>query len=301
METPMRPVELMDNSTQQPLGVTTTPEPNQLPRTRREPPKGWALPKFRELWEYRELVYFFAWRDIKVRYKQTVLGALWAIIQPFFTMVIFSLFFGRLAKVPSDDLPYPIFAYAALVPWTYFANSITQASNSLVINSNMVKKIYFPRLALPISSVVAGIVDFALAFVVLLGMMFYYGLVPTVNILWLPFFLLLALVAALGMGLWLAAMNVQFRDVHYTIPFLVQALLLITPIAYPSSLLSEPWRTLYGLNPMAGVVEGFRWAMLGTNTGPGPMLFVSVAVALALLVSGAFYFRRMEQSFADVL
>jgi lipopolysaccharide transport system permease protein len=270
-------------------------------RTRREPAKGWALPKIRELWEYRELIYFFAWRDIKVRYKQTILGALWAIIQPFFTMLIFSVFFGRLANVPSDGLPYPIFAYAALVPWTYFANSITQASNSLVVNSNMVKKIYFPRLALPIASVVAGILDFALAFAVLLGMMLFYGLVPTVNFLWLPFFLLLALVAALGIGLWLAAMNVQFRDVHYTIPFLVQALLLVTPIAYSSSLVPELWRPLYGLNPMAGVVEGFRWAMLGTDTAPGPMLFVSAVVALALLVSGAFYFRRMEQSFADVL
>jgi lipopolysaccharide transport system permease protein len=283
-------------------GRDNTPAvPAHLPRTRREPTKGWAWPKLRELWEYRELVYFFAWRDIKVRYKQTVLGALWAIIQPFFTMVIFSLFFGRLAKVPSDGLPYPIFSYAALVPWTFFANALTQASNSLVLSSNMIKKIYFPRLALPIATMLAGVIDFAIAFIVLLGMMLFYGLVPTLNILWLPFFLLLALVTSLGVGLSLAAMNVQFRDVHYTIPFLTQAWLFMTPIAYPSSLLSEPWRSLYGLNPMAGVVEGFRWALLGTDTAPGPMTIVSAVVAMALFVSGAFYFRRMEQSFADVL
>ena len=283
-------------------GRNNTPAvPANLPRTRREPTKGWAWPKLRELWEYRELVYFFAWRDIKVRYKQTVLGALWAIIQPFFTMVIFSLFFGRLAKVPSDGLPYPIFSYAALVPWTFFSNALTQASNSLVLSSNMIKKIYFPRLALPIATVLAGVVDFVLAFVVLLGMMLFYGLVPTLNILWLPLFLLLALVTSLGVGLWFSAMNVQFRDVHYTIPFLTQAWLFVTPIAYPSSLLSEPWRTLYGLNPMAGVVDGFRWALLGTDTAPGPMTIVSAVVALTLFVSGTFYFRRMEQSFADVL
>jgi lipopolysaccharide transport system permease protein len=271
------------------------------PRTRREPPKGWAWPRIRELWEHRELVFFFAWRDIKVRYRQTVMGALWAIIQPFFTMVIFSLFFGRLAKVPSDGLPYPIFTYAALVPWTFFANALTQASNSLVVSANMVKKIYFPRLALPIATVLAGVVDFLLAFVVLLGMMLYYGLVPTINAVWLPLFLLLALVASLGVSLWLSALNVLFRDVHFTLPFLTQAWLFLTPIAYPSSLLSEPWRTVYGLNPMAGVVEGFRWALLGTGPAPGPMIMASSLVALLLLVSGALYFRRMEQSFADVL
>jgi lipopolysaccharide transport system permease protein len=298
----------MDDLETPPLRVAVVPGrentpavPANLPRTRREPIKGWAWPKLRELWEYRELVYFFAWRDIKVRYKQTVLGALWAIIQPFFTMVIFSLFFGRLAKVPSDGLPYPIFSYAALVPWTFFSNALTQAANSLVLSSNMIKKIYFPRLALPIATVLAGVVDFVLAFVVLLGMMLFYGLVPTLNILWLPLFLLLALVTSLGVGLWLSAMNVQFRDVHYTIPFLTQAWLFVTPIAYPSSLLSEPWRTLYGLNPMAGVVDGFRWALLGTGTAPGTMTIVSAVVALALFISGAFYFRRMEQSFADVL
>lgn len=297
----------MDQLNQPPLDVAgllrseSVPGPDAPLRTRRKPSKAWALPKIRELWEYRELVYFFAWRDIKVRYKQTILGALWAIIQPFFTMVIFSVFFGRLAKVPSDGLPYPIFSFAALVPWTFFANAINQASNSLVVNSNMVKKIYFPRLALPLATLVSGLIDFALAFAVLLGMMLYYSLLPSRNMLWLPFFLLLAVIAALGVGLWLAALNVQFRDVHYTIPFLTQALLLVTPIAYPSSLLAEPWRTLYGLNPMAGVVEGFRWALLGAATGPGPMLLVSAAVAVLLLVSGAFYFRRMEQGFADVL
>ena len=272
-----------------------------LPRTRRQAPKGWAWPKFRELWEYRELLFFFAWRDIKVRYRQTVMGALWAIIQPFFTMVIFSLFFGRLANVPSDGVPYPLFSFTALVPWTFFANALAQASNSLVVNSNMVKKIYFPRLALPIATVLAGVVDFVLAFVVLLGIMFFYGVVPTVNIIWLPFFALLALVTSLGVSLWLAAMNVQFRDVRYTIPFLTQAWLFVTPIAYPSSLLPEPWRTVYGLNPMAGVVEGFRWALLGTDTAPGKIIIVSALVAVTLFISGAFYFRRMEQSFADVL
>ena len=298
----------MDAIKQQPGGVPELSNqdllpaaPGNLPRTRRQPSKGWAWPKFRELWEYRELLFFFVWRDIKVRYRQTVMGALWAIIQPFFTMVIFSLFFGRLAKVPSDGLPYPVFSYAALVPWTFFATALTQASNSLVVSANMVKKIYFPRLTLPIATVLAGVIDFVLAFTVLLGMMLFYGLVPTINVLWLPFFLLLALITSLGVGLWLSAMNVQFRDVHYTIPFLTQAWLFVTPIAYPSSLLPEPWRTFYGLNPMAGVVEGFRWALLGTDTAPGPMTLVSAVVALTLFISGAFYFRRMEQSFADVL
>jgi lipopolysaccharide transport system permease protein len=272
-----------------------------LPRTRRQASTGWAWPKLRELWEFRELTYFFAWRDIKVRYKQTVMGALWAIIQPLITMVLFSLFFGRLANMPSDGLPYPVFSYAALVPWTFFVNGLTQASNSLVSSAHMIKKMYFPRLALPIAAVLAGIIDFVLAFLVLLGMMFYYRLIPTSNVIWLPLFFLLAVITSLGVGLWLSAMNVQFRDVRYAMPLLIQAWLFATPIAYPSSAISEPWRTLLGLNPMAGVVEGFRWALLGTDTMPGPMTGVSAVVALTLLISGAFYFRRMEQGFADVL
>ena len=266
-----------------------------------KPSKGWISLKLKELWEYRELLYFMAWRDIKVRYKQTVLGAAWAIIQPFFTMVIFSIFFGRLAKVPSDGLPYPIFAYTALVPWTFFANGLNQASNSLVGSANLIKKVYFPRLVVPISSVISGVVDFVLAFAVLLGMMLFYGFAPTVNILWLPLFILLIFVTALGVGFWLSALNVQFRDVRYTVPFLTQFWLFATPIAYPSSLLSEPWRTLYGINPMVGVVEGFRWALLGTDTAPGAIILVSSLVALALLVGGAFYFKRLERSFADVV
>jgi len=266
-----------------------------------KPSKGWISLKLRDLWEYRELLYFLTWRDIKVRYKQTVLGAAWAIIQPFFTMVVFSLFFGKLAKVPSDGIPYPIFAYAALVPWTFFANGLSQSSNSLVDNANMLKKVYFPRLVVPLSSVISGVVDFILAFTVLLGMMLFYGIYPTIHVIWLPFLLLLTLTTSLGVGLWLSAMNVQFRDVRYTIPFLTQFWLFATPIAYPSSLLSEPWRTLYGINPMVGVVEGFRWALLGTETAPGPIIVVSAFVALALLVGGAFYFRRMEKTFADVV
>lgn len=265
------------------------------------PAKGWVALDLRTLWEYRELLFFFVWRDVKVRYRQTVLGAAWAVIQPFMTMVVFSLFFGRLAGVPSDDFPYPIFSYAALVPWTFFATGITQATSGMVSNANLLKKVYFPRLALPISRVMAGLVDFALAFTVLLGMMLFYGITPTGNVVWLPLFLVLALVTSLGVGLWMAALSVQFRDVILTVPFIIQVWMFATPIAYPSSMLPEPWRTLYGLNPMAGVVEGFRWALLGTATAPGPMLAVSAVVAVVLLISGAFVFRRMEKSFADLV
>ena len=265
------------------------------------PSKGWISLKLGELWEYRELLYFLTWRDVMVRYKQTVLGVAWAIIQPVFTMVVFSLFFGRLAKMPSDGIPYPVFSYAALVPWQFFANGLSASSNSLVGSANLIKKVYFPRLVIPISSVLSGGVDFFLAFLVLLGMILAYGIVPTWNMVWLPLLLLLALVTALGAGLWLTAMNVQFRDVRYAVPFLIQAWMYATPIAYPSSLLDEPWRTLYGLNPMVGVVEGFRWALLGAETAPGPVVLVSALVSIALLVSGAFYFRRMERTFADVV
>jgi len=267
-----------------------------------EPSKGWVSLKLRELWEYRELLYFLTWRDIKVRYKQTVLGAAWAIIQPFFTMVVFSLFFGGLAKVPSDDVPYPIFSYTALVPWTFFAYGLQQSSNSLVASANLLKKIYFPRLVIPISSVISGVVDFVLAFIVLLIMMLVYGIFPTVNVIFLPFFVLLAFVTSLGVGMWLSAMNVQFRDVRYTIPFLTQFWMFATPIAYPSSLIeNDLLRALYGINPMTGVVEGFRWALLNTDTAPGPIVVVSSAVAVGLLISGMYYFRRMEKTFADVV
>ena len=265
------------------------------------PSKGWVALQLKELWAYRELLYFMIWRDVKVRYKQTALGVAWAIIQPVFTMIVFSLFFGRLGKIPSDGIPYPIFCYAALVPWTFFAQGLSQASNSLVGSGNLIKKVYFPRLSLPVSAVICGLVDFALAFIVLLGMMLYYGILPTVNVIWLPLLILLTLITSLGVSLWLSALNVQFRDVRHALPFLTQLWLFATPIAYPSSLLSEPWRTLYSINPMAGVVEGFRWALLGTETAPGPMMIVSTLTALALLVSGTFYFRRLEKTFADVV
>lgn len=263
--------------------------------------RGWVALQLKELWAYRELLYFLVWRDVKVRYKQTALGVSWAIIQPVFTMVVFSLFFGRLAKMPSDGIPYPLFSYAALVPWTFFSHGLTLASNSLVGSANLIKKVYFPRLAIPIASVTSGTIDFVIAFIVLLGMMIYYGIVPTLNVIWLPLLLLITFITSLGVSLWLSALNVQFRDVRYMIPFLTQLWLFATPIAYPSSLLSEPWRTLYSLNPMVGVVEGFRWALLGTETAPGPILIVSSLAALALLVGGAFYFRRLEKTFADVV
>ena len=360
--------------------MSTSPIPaSELPITRIEPARGWIPLKLDELWEYRELFYFLTWRDIKVRYKQTLLGASWAIIQPVCTMLVFTLFFGRLAGIPSDGIPYPIFSFAALVPWTFFANALTNSSNSLVQGSNLLKKVYFPRLALPVSSILGGLVDFVLAFVVLIVMMLSYGIVPTWKVLFLPPLLLLAFITSLGVGLWLSAMNVRYRDVRYAVPFLVQIWMFATPIAYPSSMLSEPWRTVYGINPMVGVVEGFRWALLDTNlppatsagavttdfvirkgssevrigrdqqgywqtithhgddqqqelqarveltaqqyselaevagvamaaepqtTGtpaPGPMIIVSTLVGLLFLISGAFYFRRMEKTFADVV
>jgi lipopolysaccharide transport system permease protein len=271
------------------------------PILRLERDDGWTSLRLSELWEYRELLYFLVWRDIKVRYKQTALGASWAIIQPFCTMVVFSLFFGRLAGMPSDGIPYPIFAYAALVPWTFFANGVVQSANSLVGSSNLIKKVYFPRLTVPIATVLSDGLDFLLSFCVLLGMMWYFGVAPTTNAVFLPFFVLLGLSTSLGVGLWLSALNVQYRDVRYVVPFITQFWMFATPIAYPSSLLSEPWRTIYGLNPMAGVVEGFRWALLGTGQAPGAMFAVSAVAAAALLVGGAFYFRRMEKRFADVV
>jgi lipopolysaccharide transport system permease protein len=273
----------------------------ELPTLRIAPSRGWVPLKLKDLWEYRELLYFLVWRDIKVRYKQTALGATWAIIQPFFTMIVFSIFFGHLAKVPSDGIPYPIFSFAALVPWTFFANGLSQSSNSLVGSGTLITKVYFPRLIIPLAAVFSGIVDFLLAFLVLLVMMVYYGLLPTVNVLWLPLFLLLALITSLGVGLWLSALNVEYRDVRYIVPFITQFWMLATPIGYPSSLLHQPWRTLYGLNPMVGVAEGFRWALLGTKTAPGPIIAVSAAAAIVILVTGAFYFRRMEKTFADIV
>jgi len=277
------------------------PSHERRPVVRIEPARGWVSLELGELWRYRELLYFLVWRDVKVRYKQTVLGVGWAILQPVATMIVFSLFFGGLAGVPSDGLPYPVFSFAALVPWTFFSQGLLQSANSLVASQNLLTKVWFPRLAIPLATVLAGVVDFALAFVVLLFLMLGYGITPTWQVVWLPLLLLLAFVTSLGVGLWLSALNVQFRDVRYLVPFVTQLWLFATPIAYPGSLLSEPWRTLYGINPMAGVVEGFRWALLGTGTAPGPMLAVSAAVALALLLSGALYFRRMERTFADVI
>ncbi len=266
-----------------------------------KPSKGWIQLDLKELFAYRELLYFLVWRDIKVRYKQTALGATWAILQPFLTMVVFSLFFGRLAGLPSEGVPYPIFSYAGLVPWSFFANGLTQSANSLVGSANLITKIYFPRLTIPISAVLSGIVDFCLAFLVLLGMMLFYGITPTKNIVFLPFFLLLALITSIGVGLWLSALNVKYRDVRYTVTFLVQLWLFATPIAYPSSLVPEQWLWLYSLNPMVSVVEGFRWALLDTQITLSVMIIVSSIAAIFMFISGAYYFKRMEDTFADVV
>jgi len=257
--------------------------------------------RLNELWEYHELIYFLVWRDIKVRYKQTVLGVIWAILQPFLTMVVFTVIFSKLANVPSDGIPYPIFAFAGLLPWQLFANALTNSSNSLINNTNLITKVYFPRLILPLSSVVGGLVDFFLAFLVLIGMMFYYGITPTYGVLMLPLFIILAITISFSVSIWLSALNVQYRDVRYTIPFLTQFWLFMTPIAYPSSLVPEKWRFIYGLNPMAGVVEGFRWGLLGKTNETGPLIIISVIIGILLLGSGLIYFRRMERTFADII
>jgi lipopolysaccharide transport system permease protein len=266
-----------------------------------EPPRRWLPLDLRELWDQRELVYFLAWRDIKVRYKQTALGASWAILQPVFGMVVFSVFFGRLGKIPSDGLPYPLWSFAGLVPWTFFSQGLTQASNSLVLSQNLLRKVYFPRLAIPIATVLSCALDLVLAFVVLVAMMAFYGVHPSLRAFAVIPLAALAFAAALGVGLWLAALSVRYRDVRYVVPFLVQFWLFATPIAYPSSLLPAQWRVLYAINPMTGVVEGFRWALLGARTAPGSMLVASTAAAIVILVSGAYYFRSVERTFADLV
>lgn len=278
------------------MGTTGT-----LPRVIIRPRSRWVPINLRDLWQYRELLYFLTWRDIKVRYKQTVLGAAWAVLQPLLATVVFSVFFGRLAHLPSDGLPYPVFAYCGLLPWQFFSRALTEASLSVVEQQRVITKVYFPRLLVPISAVISGLVDFGIAFVVLIGMMFYYGLEPTIAGALLPLFLLLALVLALGIAFWLSALAVEYRDVRYVLGFLTQIWLFATPVAYPSSLVPGRLRVLYGLNPMAGVVEAFRWGLLGKGQPPGPMLWVSVAAVVVIFVGGLLYFRRMESTFADVI
>jgi len=275
--------------------------PFDPPTLRIAPPRGWLDLHLNELWSARELLYFFVWRDVKIRYKQTAIGAAWAIIQPFMTMVVFSLFFGALAKIPSHGLPYPIFYYSALLPWTYFAGALQNATNVVVEQQSVITKIYFPRLVLPLSAVVSGLLDFAISFLVFLGMMVWYHIKPGPALLLFPLFLLLAVLTALGVGLWLSAVNAIYRDVRYVVPFLVQFWMFASPVAYPSSLVPERWRWLYGLNPMAGVIEGFRWALTGTGQPPSGLLAVSAAMVLLLVAGGAAYFQKMEGTIADVV
>jgi len=266
-----------------------------------KPSSGLAALNLRDLWTYRELIYFMIWRDIKVRYKQTLLGAAWAVIQPVLTMLVFTFIFGTVAKLPTDGIPYPIFSYTALLPWGLFTSALNNASRSLTANQNMVTKIYFPRLVLPLASVLGGLVDFAIAFLILIVLMIYYKVTPTGAIWTLPLFLLLTVITALGVALWLSAINVQYRDVNYVLPFLTQFWLFITPVAYSARVISEKWQFVYSLNPMAGVVNGFRWALLGTNTGPDLNMAISIGIAFMFLISGLFYFRSMERTFADTI
>jgi lipopolysaccharide transport system permease protein len=291
----------------QAVGVTsletaeTTSSRPEAPTVRIRPSRGFVPLRLHEVWEYRELLYFLCWRTIKVRYKQTVLGGTWAILQPLVTMVVFSVIFGRLVGVPSDGIPYPIFAYAGLLPWQLFAQSLTESGNSLVNNERLVTKVYFPRLVIPASTVLVSLLDFAVAGLILAGLMVYYRIPPAAGIWILPFLVIQAVSAALGIGLWLSALNVRYRDIRHVIPFLTQCWLFVTPIAYPSSLVPRQWRVLLGLNPMTGVVEGFRWALLGAKADVGGLLALSALITAALLVSGAIYFRRMERTFADIL
>jgi len=270
-----------------------------------EPSRGWLDLQLRALWQYRELLGFLVWRDVKVRYKQTALGVAWVLLQPLISMLIFTLLFGVLLKVPSGEVPYPIFAYAALLPWNYFASSLTRSSTSVVNSANLITKIYFPRLIIPIAGVLSGLVDFAIGFLLLGGLMLYYRMPVTLNILLLPFFLLLAMLTALGFGLWLSALNVRYRDVNYLIPFLVQVWMYATPVIYGTTLVPERFRFLLALNPMTGVTEGFRWALLGSRLAeaqpPGPLFYVSIAISLLVFLSGVLFFRHTERTFADVI
>jgi lipopolysaccharide transport system permease protein len=265
-----------------------------------EPPRKWIPIDFHELWTYRELIYSFTWRDIKIRYKQTALGFLWVIIQPLSMMIIFTFFFGNLAQIPSENVPYPLFVLAGLLPWTLFSEGLTRSTMSTVVNANIMTKVYFPRIIMPISGILSPLVDFAISFSILVVMMAYYGFVPTLNIIFLPFFILLALATSLSVGLWLSALNVKYRDFQYTVPFIIQLWLFVSPVVYPASMLPESIRFLYGLNPMVGVIEGFRWALLGTGT-PSGLVLVSVAVVVALMIGGGYYFRSMEQYYADIV
>lgn len=267
-----------------------------------KPSTGFTALNLRDLWLYRELVFFMVWRDIKVRYKQTVLGAAWAILQPVLTMLALYFLFDRIARLPTDNVPYPIFSYTALLPWGLFVTALNQGSRSLTSNHNMITKVYFPKLILPLSSVLAGLVDFAIASVILVGLMLYYQVAPAWNLLWvLPLFLILAIITALGVALWLSAINVKYRDVNYVLPFLTQFWFFATPVAYSAKAISENWQLVYSLNPMAGVVNGFRWALLGIGNGPDAGLWVSVCISVLLLISGLFYFRNMEKTFADTI
>jgi lipopolysaccharide transport system permease protein len=270
-----------------------------LPTTRIEPSRGWFNLRLKELWEYRELLYFFVWRDVKIRYKQTAIGVLWVILQPLLTMIVFTLFFGKLAKMPSQGLPYPVFYFAAVVPWMYFSVALVTATNVVVEHQRMITKVFFPRLILPFSAVLSGLVDFAIGFVVLLIFTVSYGIRPTVTTLLLPFFLLLAVLTALGVGLWLSALNALYRDVRYLIPFVVQFWMLASPVAYPSSLVPERYRWIYGLNPMAGVIDGFRWALTGKGQAPGSVLIASVVMVCITVFGGLIFFNRMEGAIAD--
>lgn len=278
---------------------TTNPAPRTVTVIR--PTRGWSALNLADLWAHREMLYFLIWSDLKLRYKQTSLGAVWAVLQPLMTMIVYSIFLGRLARVPSDGIPYPLFVYSALVPWTYFSNALSSSSLSLIRYERVITKVYFPRLIVPFSAVSAGLVDLSITFILLVGIVLYYGMMPGVAIVLLPLFVLLATATALAVSLWLSALNVQYRDVRYTVPFLTQVWMFVTPVIYPSSLVPERWHLLYGLNPMAGVVEGFRWSLLGQANPSVPILLASSSMTLVILVGGLYYFRRMERTFADVV
>jgi lipopolysaccharide transport system permease protein len=290
----------MASAASNPSAIASVPTPSMaVPITRIEPPRGWFDFRLKELWDYRELLYFFVWRDVKIRYKQTAIGVLWVVLQPLLTMLVFTLFFGKLAKLPSQGLPYPVFYFAAVVPWMYFSTALLTATNVVVEHQRVITKVFFPRLILPVSSVLSGLVDFSIGFIVLIIFTLSYGIRPGPTALLLPLFLLLAILTALGVGLWLSALNALYRDVRYLMAFLVQFWMLASPVAYPSSMVPAKYRWLYGLNPMAGVIDGFRWALTGHGQAPSAVLSASSVVVCLILFGGLLFFNRMEVSIAD--